>query len=191
MKKLLVTLSAAFALFSFVVLEGGSWSLDGAHSRLGFTVKHMGISETNGQFDKFTVKITTPNADFSGATIELSAEAKSINTYLEMRDNHLRSADFFDVEKFPTLTFKSTSVKKGKGNKYAIVGDFTLHGVTKTVALVGTHVGSSKNREGADIAGLKVTGVIKRSDFGIGASMPTTALADEIYLNADLEVAKN
>ena len=82
MKKLFISLSVAFALVSFVVLEAGSWSLDAGHSRLGFTVKHMGVSETVGQFDKFDVKVTTPNADFSGATIELTAEAKTINTYL-------------------------------------------------------------------------------------------------------------
>ena len=120
MKKILITLSAALALVSFVVLEAGSWSLDAGHSRLGFTVKHMEISETVGQFDKFDVKITTPNADFSDATIELTAEAKTVNTYLSMRDDHLRSADFFDVEKHPTITFKSTSVKKAKGNNYVI-----------------------------------------------------------------------
>ena len=153
MKKILITLSAALALVSFVVLEAGSWSLDAGHSRLGFTVKHMEISETVGQFDKFDVKITTPNADFSDATIELTAEAKTVNTYLSMRDDHLRSADFFDVEKHPTITFKSTSVKKAKGNNYVIKGNFTMHGVTKTVVLAGVHNGTTKNRAGADLAG--------------------------------------
>jgi len=191
MKKLIITLSVAFALVSFVVLEVGSWSLDAGHSRLGFTVKHMGVSETVGQFDKFDVKITTPNADFTGATLELTAEAKTINTYLSMRDDHLRSADFFEVDKYPTITFKSTSVKKLKGNKYAITGDFTMHGVTKTVVLAAVHAGTTKNRAGADLAGLKVTGVIKRSEYNVGATLPNTVVADEIYLNADLEVVKN
>ena len=191
MKKILITLSAALALVSFVVLDAGSWSLDAGHSRLGFTVKHMEISETVGQFDKFDVKITTPNADFSDATIELTAEAKTVNTYLSMRDDHLRSADFFDVEKHPTITFKSTSVKKAKGNNYVIKGDFTMHGVTKTVVLAGVHNGTTKNRAGADLAGLKISGLIKRSEYGVGVTMPNTVVADEIYLNADLEVSKN
>jgi len=191
MKKILITLSAALALVSFVVLDAGSWSLDAGHSRLGFTVKHMEISETVGQFDKFDVKITTPNADFSDATIELTAEAKTVNTYLSMRDDHLRSADFFDVEKHPTITFKSTSVKKAKGNNYVIKGDFTMHGVTKTVVLAGVHNGTTKNRAGADLAGLKISGMIKRSEYGVGVTMPNTVVADEIYLNADLEVSKN
>jgi polyisoprenoid-binding protein YceI len=191
MKKILITLSAALALVSFVVLDAGSWSLDAGHSRLGFTVKHMEISETVGQFDKFEVKITTPNADFSDATIELTAEAKTVNTYLSMRDDHLRSADFFDVEKHPTITFKSTSVKKAKGNNYVIKGNFTMHGVTKTVVLAGVHNGTTKNRAGADLAGLKISGLIKRSEYGVGVTMPNTVVADEIYLNADLEVSKN
>ena len=191
MKKILITLSAALALVSFVVLEAGSWSLDAGHSRLGFTVKHMEISETVGQFDKFDVKITTPNADFSDATIELTAEAKTVNTYLSMRDDHLRSADFFDVEKHPTITFKSTSVKKAKGNNYVIKGNFTMHGVTKTVVLAGVHNGTTKNRAGADLAGLKISGLIKRSEYGVGVTMPNSVVADEIYLNADLEVSKN
>ena len=191
MKKILITLSAALALVSFVVLDAGSWSLDAGHSRLGFTVKHMEISETVGQFDKFDVKITTPNADFSDATIELTAEAKTVNTYLSMRDDHLRSADFFDVEKHPTITFKSTSVKKAKGNNYVIKGNFTMHGVTKTVILAGVHNGTTKNRAGADLAGLKISGLIKRSEYGVGVTMPNSVVADEIYLNADLEVSKN
>jgi polyisoprenoid-binding protein YceI len=191
MKKILITLSAALALVSFVVLDAGSWSLDAGHSRLGFTVKHMEISETVGQFDKFDVKITTPNADFSDATIELTAEAKTVNTYLSMRDDHLRSADFFDVEKHPTITFKSTSVKKAKGNNYVIKGNFTMRGVTKIVVLAGVHNGTTKNRAGADLAGLKISGMIKRSEYGVGVTMPNTVVADEIYLNADLEVSKN
>ena len=191
MKKILITLSAALALVSFVVLDAGSWSLDAGHSRLGFTVKHMEISETVGQFDKFDVKITTPNADFSDATIELTAEAKTVNTYLSMRDDHLRSADFFDVEKHPTITFKSTSVKKAKGNNYVIKGNFTMRGVTKTVVLEGVHNGTTKNRAGADLAGLKISGLIKRSEYGVGVTMPNSVVADEIYLNADLEVSKN
>jgi len=146
MKKVVLSLFAAFALFSFTALEVANWSLDGAHSRLGFTITHMGITNISGQFSNFDVKISTPNEDFVGASIEMTAQANSVNTGLEMRDNHLKTGDFFDVEKFPTLTFKSTSVKKAKGNNYTIVGDFTMHGVTKSVSLVGTHTGSAKKQ---------------------------------------------
>ena len=99
MKKVVLSVFAAFALFSFTVLEVANWSLDGAHSRLGFTISHMGITNINGQFSNFDVKISTPNEDFVGASIEMTAQSNSVNTGLEMRDNHLKTADFFDAEK--------------------------------------------------------------------------------------------
>jgi polyisoprenoid-binding protein YceI len=148
MKKVVLSLFAAFALFSFTALEVANWSIDNAHSRLGFAINHMGITDIHGQFGNFDVKISTPNEDFTGASIEMTAQANSVNTGLEMRDNHLKTADFFDVEKFPTLSFKSTSVKKAKGNKFTITGDFTMHGVTKPVTLTGIQLGISKNYAG-------------------------------------------
>lgn len=189
MKKVVLSLFAAFALFSFTALELANWSMDGAHSRLGFTIQHMGITDIHGQFSNFDVKISTPNDDFAGATIEMTAQVNSINTGIEMRDNHLKTADFFDAEKFPTLTFKSTSVKKAKGNKYEIVGDFTMHGITKSVVLTAVNTGVVKNQAGNDVAGLSISGVVKRSDFGVGQAGP--GLSDEVKLVADLEVSKN
>ena len=189
MKKVVLSLFAAFALFSFTALEVANWSLDGVHSRLGFTIVHNGITNFNGQFSNFDVKISTPNEDFTDANIEMTAQANSINTSNEKRDGHLKSADFFDVEKFPTLSFKSTSVKKAKGNKFTITGDFTMHGVTKPVTLTGIQSGISKNYAGTPVSGLIVTGVIKRSDFGVGKA--GKGLSDEVSLIADLEVSKN
>jgi len=132
MKKLTVLFgSIALILFtSFQSEDPITYSLDKAHSRLGFKIKHMGIVDINGEFNKFDVKVNLNNGSWDGSSIEMTAESKSIYTGIEMRDNHLRSADFFDVEKYPTLTFKSTSVKKVK-NKYIISGDFTMHGITK------------------------------------------------------------
>ena len=189
MKKVFLTVSVGLLLMSFIANEVISWSIDKAHSRLGFTINHMGISDINGEFSAFESIISTPNADFSDASIELSAEAKSINTGIGMRDDHLRSADFFDVEKFPTLTFKSTSVKKAKDNKYTVVGDLTMHGVTKSVSFTAVHNGTAKNQAGNNVAGFKMIGSIKRSDFSVGQVSP--GLADEVKLIADLEVAKN
>lgn len=190
MKKVILSISAGLLLMSFAVAAVATWSTDKAHSRFGFTINHMGISDINGEFSKFDVTVTTPNADFTGATIEMTAEAKSINTGIGMRDDHLRTADFFDVEKYPTLTFKSTSVKKGKGkNSYVVNGDLTMHGVTKAVSFTAVHNGTAKNQAGNDVAGFKMLGSIKRSDFGVG--QPSPGLADEVKLIADLEVAKN
>lgn len=117
----------------------------------------------------------------------MSAESKSINTGISMRDDHLRGEDYFHVEKFPTLTFKSTSVKKLKENEYEVTGDFTMKGVTKKVKLTAIHTGTAKTK-GGQAAGLKISGVVKRSDYGIGEVGP--GLSDEVNLLADLEIVK-
>lgn len=191
MKNLFVGLLGAFALFSFVATSAGLWSLDGAHSRLGFTITHNGITQVHGNFTKFNVEVTTPNEDFNGATITMNAEAGSVNTGIEARDNHLRTADCFDAEKFPAISFKSTSIKEAPKSKgtYVIEGELSMHGTTKKVILNGVHTGNSKNYQGATVAGLQVTGVVKRSEFGMGQVSP--GLSDEVKLQADLEVVKN
>ena len=193
MKTIKITLIlAVVALFSFTVVEQFSYTVDNAHSRLGFTIKHMGISDFNGNFGKFDTKITTSKADFSDAVVELSADVNTINTGNEMRDGHLKSADFFETEKFPTLTFKSNSFKLVKGKNYKIEGDLTLHGITKKVTLDALHYGNVENPQNKKtVAGFKVTGVIKRSDFGIGAGFPAPGLSDEVSLLADLELGRN
>lgn len=190
MKNLAIGLVGAFALFSFVAAEAGLWSVDGAHSRLGFTILHNGITKVHGNFTKFSMEVTTPNEDFNGATIILNAEASSVNTGIEARDNHLRTSDCFDVEKYPSIAFKSTSVKetKTKGT-YTIEGDLTMHGVTKSVVMTGVHTGNSKNYKGTPVAGLHITGAVTRSAFGMGEVSP--GLADEVNLVADLEVVQN
>jgi polyisoprenoid-binding protein YceI len=190
MKNLLVGLVGAFALFSFVVSQAGVWSVDGAHSRLGFTILHNGITNVHGNFGKFTMEVTTPNADFTGATIVLNADAASVNTGIEARDNHLRTADCFDSDKYPSISFKSTSVTaaKAKGT-YVIEGELTMHGTTKKVTFSGVHTGNGKNYKGTEVAGLQIIGAVKRSEFGMGEVSP--GLADEVMLQADLEIAKN
>ncbi len=193
MKTIKITLMlAVVALFSFTVVEQFSYTVDNAHSRLGFTIKHMGISDFNGNFGKFETKITTSKADFSDAVVELSADVNTINTGNEMRDGHLKGADFFETEKFPTLTFKSTAFKLVKGKNYKIEGDLTMHGVTKKVTLNAVHYGNVENPQNKKtVAGFKVTGVVKRSEFGIGVGFPAPGLSDEVNLLADLELGRN
>ena len=193
MKTIKITLVlAVVALFSFTVVEQFNYTVDAAHSRLGFTIKHMGISDFNGNFGKFETKITTSKSDFSDAVVELSADVNTINTGNEMRDGHLKGADFFETEKFPTLTFKSTSFKFIKGKNYKIEGDLTLHGVTKKVTLNAVHYGNVENPQSKKtVAGFKVTGIVKRTEFGIGAGFPAPGLSDEVNLIADLELGKN
>ena len=191
MKKLIFIAASAVALLAFKPVENSTWSLDKAHAKLGFTVTHLAVSEVEGWFKKFDATVTSSKDDFSDAVVEMSADVNSINTENDQRDTHLKSPDFFDAAKFGTLTFKSKSFKKVKDNLYKITGDLTMHGVTKSVELdaiarTGVHPMTKKN-----IAGFKISGTLKRSDFAIGASMPTAMLSDEIIIIANAEFAKN
>jgi polyisoprenoid-binding protein YceI len=191
MKKALAIV-AAVALLSFTIIKATSWKADTVHSNFGFNLKHLGIAAFNGNFKEYTLTITGEAADFSDAVVELSATTASINTGNENRDKHLRSADFFDAEKFPTFTFKSTSFKKASGNTYTVTGDLNLHGVTKPVTLTAEIVGKAVHPQSKkDMVGLKVTGSFKRTDFGIGTGMPTAMLSEDVNIAGDFEFIKN
>ena len=186
-----ITVITAAALLSFTTLNS-SWKSDSVHSRFGFSVTHLGIASFNGQFKNYTITVSNTAADFSDAVIELSAEVGSIDTDNEMRDEHLKGADFFDAAKYPQLTFKSTSFKKVKGKSYKLTGDLTLHGVTKKVELDVTYNGSATNPQSKkELAGFKVSGFIKRSDFGIATGMPAAMLSDEVAIAGDFELVKD
>ena len=195
MKKRPVTIiAAAFAglALSFTVASTSSiWSLDGSHSRLGFKVKHMGISDFNGSFNTYEVKMTASKEDLSDAKVELTGDIASINTANEMRDNHLKSADFFDAEKYPKFTFVSksfTKVAKSK-NEYKVVGDLTLHGVTKEITMTAVHNGTVTHpMNKKEVSGFTMTGKINRLDFKIGDENP--GLSNEVNVTADLELVK-
>jgi polyisoprenoid-binding protein YceI len=189
MKKVILPLVFAFSALSFIIFSSIEWSTDASHSRLGFTIKHMGITDVNGEFKKFDVVLKTPNGDLSGASIDMTAETTSINTGIEMRDNHLKTADFFDVTNHPTISFKSTSVTKLKGSEFKVIGDLTMKGITRSVTLTAAHNGTVKNEAGKSVAGFKLTGLVKRSDFGVG--QPSAGLSDEVKLLCDLEVVQN
>jgi polyisoprenoid-binding protein YceI len=194
MKKipLLATIATTTVLFAFTVVNTATWTYDNAHAKVGFTVTHLMVSDVEGSFKKATATLTTTKEDFTDAVVEMTAEAASINTEHEKRDEHLQSADFFDVAKFPTLTFKSTSFKMTKtANTYVVIGNLTMHGITKPVTLTavaktGTHPMNKKT-----IAGFKVTGTLKRSDFSIGGSTPGVIVSDEVQINANAEFVKN
>jgi polyisoprenoid-binding protein YceI len=179
-------------LFAVTASFAQTWSLDKVHSNLGFSVSHLMVSEVDGSFKNFDAKITSSKEDFSDAVIEFSADAASISTDNEQRDNHLKNADFFDVQKFEKLSFKSKSMKKVEGKKYKVLGDLTLHGVTKPVELDVTFGGTAVHPyTKKTIAGFKVSGIIKRSDFGVGASTSSAVVGDEVTLNAKTEFAKD
>ena len=190
MKK--ITFILSFVLLSIASFAQTTWTADPYHSKLAFTVTHLGIADVPGHFDKYDVSVTSSKPDFSDAVVELTAQVNSINTRIEPRDNHLKSADFFNAEKYPTMTFKSTSIKKAGKDKYTLNGNLTLLGVTKPVSVSMLYRGTTANpnAKGAPVAGIQITGTIKRSDFGLGAGFPAPMISDEVTIKADGEFGK-
>lgn len=169
------------------------WTADPVHSKVAFIVHHHGISEVDGYFKKYQASLKFEKADFSDAVFDVTIETGSVNTDFEARDNHLRSEDIFNVEKFPTMNFTTTSVKKKKKNEYVLNGNLTLRGVTKPVMLDMTINGPvanpNKNAKNMQI-GVKVLGKIKRSDFGLGSKLITAFVGDEVQLRVTGEFNK-
>ncbi len=187
MKKYLLLFVAAVTMLQ-VNSQTKTWTNDTQHSRLGFVVKHLMISEISGRFADFKAVVTTTKSDYSDAKVTLTANVASINTEVEARDNHLRTADFFDAEKFPTLTFTSTSVKKVSGKKGIMTGSLTFHGVTKPIRLNVAYLGMVTNPMNKKItAGFQVTGVIKRSDYDLGSKFPSAMVGNEVKIIANVE----
>ena len=187
MKKIILSIVLIFFAFSAF---SQTWVSDPSHSHLGFTIKHLMISTVSGNFKQFEIKAVTTKPDYSDAKIEVTAQILSINTDQEQRDNHLRSADFFDAKQFPTLNFQSTSVKNVKGNEYKLIGNLTMHGVTKPVELDLTYEGKVQNQMNKkDIAVFTIKGVLKRSDFGIGPKFPVAMVSDDVTINATAELS--
>ncbi len=186
MKK--VTFAMLILISSFTALAQETYKVDPAHSKLGFTITHFGIADVPGHFDKFDVVVKASKADFSDAVVEMNADVNTINTRIAPRDKHLRSADFFEVDKFPAMTFKSNSIRKLSDNKFEISGDLTMRGITKPVKVNMWHRGSIQKKAGDKFtAGLQFTATIKRSDFDLGTKFPAPMLSDEVTLKGDGE----
>jgi polyisoprenoid-binding protein YceI len=189
MKKVILSTLAVFSIAAATFAQG-TWTLDKAHAKLAFVVTHLSISEVDGQFTSFDAKVTASKEDFSDAVFELSADISSVTTNNSGRDGHLQKPDMFDVANHPKLTFKSTGITKTGDKTYKLAGDLTMKGVTKPVSLDLKHLGSTKGRDGKAIAGFKVSGSVKRTDFGIGG-MPSAMVSDEIELRASGEFKGN
>src|SRR5687768_7684061 len=143
MKKLFSLLMVA--LLSTTLFAQTTWNADPMHSKLTFSTTHLGIADIAGLFKTFQATASTNTADFSDAVFELSVDVASIDTEVEMRDNHLRSADFFEVEKYPEMTFKSTSIQKTDKDMYKLTGNLSLHGITKPVTMDLWYRGTIEN----------------------------------------------
>lgn len=167
------------------------WDIDAVHSEIGFKIKHMMVSTVKGNFKDFSGTVVAPNDSFEDAKITFTADAASVNTNNSHRDEHLKSADFFDVEKFPTITFESTKITHKEGNDYEVVGNFTMHGITKEITFKATFNGISKGKDGR-VSGADISGVISRKDFGLtyNAALETGGmlLSDEVILDISAEL---
>lgn len=167
------TTMKTIAAFFFAVLIAGTsysqttWNLDNSHSGVKFTVSHLVISEVEGQFRTFTGTMTASKPDFTDASIDFTVDVASVNTDNETRDNHLKSDDFFNAEKFPKMTFKSTSMKKLSANKYELSGMLTIRDVTKPVKFAVNYGGTVKDPWGNTKAGFKATATIDRLVYGL------------------------
>lgn len=162
-----------FKLFLILAITGlmanaqTTWQIDKVHSTVRFTIAHMVISEIDGYFTDFNGSISYEKNDLSDAVVNFTINTNSVNTRNAKRDAHLRSPDFFDAAKYPTITFISTSVTQKDAQHFTLNGDLTMHGVTKPVVLDLFAAGTIKDNRGNLKAGFKVTGNLKRSDFGL------------------------
>ena len=158
----------AFVIMMLVLTTGAfaqtKWTTDVPHSKVGFVVTHMGVAEVEGNFKDFSATVTSPADDFNGADVEFSAKDASIDTDNDNRNNHLKSDDFFNAEKFPEITFKGKLVKEG--GKYKLKGKFTMRDVTKDVTFDVTYGGTVDTGKGVK-AGFKVSGKINRLEYGL------------------------
>jgi polyisoprenoid-binding protein YceI len=159
---LVLTIFSAFAASA----QNSGWKVDKAHTSVGFAVRHMVISEVIGNFKDFDITVNASKDDFSDAVIDATIKVASINTDNERRDNHLKSDDFFNAEKFPEIKFKSTSFEKVGENKYTITGDLTIRDIMKKVTFDATLNGMLKTTRGV-LAAWKATISVNRFDFGL------------------------
>ena len=170
------------------------WNIDPSHSMVRFSVTHLMVSETNGQFKLFDGKITTSKEDFTDANIEFSIDVNSINTDDEKRDGHLKSADFFDVNNYPKMIFKSKSFKKTEGKNYKLSGDLTIKNVTKSMEFDVVYNGTANDPWGNTKAGFKLNGNINRMDFGLKWNVAIESggvlVSETVKISCDVELGK-
>jgi polyisoprenoid-binding protein YceI len=169
-----------------------AWNLDAGHSAAGFKVRHMMISHSKGEFSGLSGVLQLDEVDYTHSTVEASIPVSTLRTGDDSRDEHLKNADFFDVEKFPTMTFKSTSMRSTGARNYAVTGDLTIHGVTKSVTLTVEDVSQpSKDPWGNWRIGLSASAKINRKDFGLTWNSALESggvlVGDEVTLTLDVQ----
>ncbi len=171
-----------------------TWVIDPSHSEVQFKVKHLVISTVTGSFGQYEGQVESYGDDFTDAKVSFSADIASISTGAEQRDGHLKSAEFFDAEQFPTLTFVSTSMTQTGDDTYNVAGNLTMHGVTKPVTLKGEYGGQTQDFYGQTKAGFELSGTIKRKEFGLTWDGITEAgaivVSDDVKLVMNIQLTK-
>ncbi|MBS1490526.1 MAG: YceI family protein [Bacteroidetes bacterium] len=189
MKKL--NLFIATLLVAGAAAAQGTWTIDKAHSKIRFTATHMVVAEVEGHFKDFDATVTSTGADFNGADVEFTTKVASLTTENDQRDNHLRSDDFFNAEKFPEIKFKGKLVKNG--NNYELKGDFTIRDITKPVSFEVTY-GGNIEAFGGQKAGFKLNGKINRFDYNLKFDKKLKAgdyiVGKEIEITCKIELNK-
>ena len=186
-----------FALL-FIMANGYTqstqWGYDNSHAKVSFTISHFGIAEIEGRFMKYDGLVIADKPDFSDAKIDFTIDVSSINTDETQRDTHLKSADFFDVAKYPTITFKSKSLQSLGENKYKLKGDISMHGITRTIELEATYRGTVVDPFKHTKAGFKITGVLDRTQFGLvwngKLSTGDLLVGNNVNLDINIELIK-
>ena len=193
--KTAIAIAIAIVVALPVLAHADTWQIDSSHTSVEFTVRHMMISNVKGQFQKTTGTITANGNDPASAKIDVSIDASSVDTRVERRDADLKSSNFLDVEKYPTIAFKSTKVEADGPGKWKVTGDLTIHGVTKPVVLEVEGSGEPiHDPMGNTRAGASATTKIKRSDFGLtwNKALETggVMVGDEVAISIDVEAIK-
>lgn len=168
--------------------------LDVSHTNVQFRVKHLGINTVTGRFDRFSGSFTWDSTAPALGSVDVTIDAASVDTDIERRDNHLRSSDFFFVDSFPTITFRSTNVRRVEGNRFRVLGDLTIRGVTKPVVLDAELTGLLRLKSGAEVAAVSARTTINRFDYGLAWNRLTEGVANvapevEIVLNIEARKA--
>ena len=197
MNKLGYVLGTLVSLSSFTALAAPTtWDIDPAHSSAGFSVRHMMVSTVRGDFGKLTGTVTIEGTDWKTAVVDASVDVNTINTREAKRDGHLKSPDFFDVAKYPTITFKSTKVDVGAGGAIKLMGNLTMHGVTKPVTFDVQPISKEyKNPSGQIVIGTSATTKLDRKAFGLNWNKPVeqaggVLVGDDVNVTLDLELDK-
>lgn len=171
-----------------------TYSADKAHTNVSFTVRHM-MSQVRGSFSDFSMTIVKDDANPAGSSVDFKIQATSVTTANEMRDKHLRSEDFFFVEKFPEITFKSTKIEKVSDTEYKATGSFTMRGVTKVLTLPVTYLGEMKGMDGKSLVGFSVTTKLDRKEFGFNWNKALDngglLLSDEVTIEINIEAKQS